>query len=577
MAGMTDRAKDGGAMLRAVGRRAGGAAVAAVPALAAGLLAALAATALMLALRLWAGVITLPELLAERVLPQLNAGTFVHLLIVYGKITPLVAALLGQIALGVLIAPLLPLLSARLARLETPPARIRVAWRRAPARRDGAAAGTAGDAVGRWPRDTEWLAAGLIALGMWAVALALFWPVLAESTLGFAEGAARAITMAGLAAVFALYGAALALVYHALAAAGARGVAAPARLGAATAGATATRRAVLVGSGVVALGALALGGGAIDSLLRALYGRSNLAYEGMETRPPIDYVTPNARFYVVSKNVIDPTVVPGDWSLEVGGLVARPGRLTLGELRALPGETRAITLECIANGVSGTLVSNAVWGGVPLDTVLRARGGALRGATRVLFTGADGYQSDLPLADLLAVRTLLAYEMNGAPLPDHHGFPLRAVVPGRFGEQSPKWITRIQLIDDFVKGFYQSQGWYDGPLYTISRIDAPGKGARLRAGRSVTVHGIAFGGARGISLVEVSTDDGRSWRPATLAPPLSGQTWVLWRWPWTPAAPGAYTLVVRATDGAGGTQITADRGTVPEGGTGLHRVPVTVK
>jgi DMSO/TMAO reductase YedYZ molybdopterin-dependent catalytic subunit len=161
-------------------------------------------------------------------------------------------------------------------------------------------------------------------------------------------------------------------------------------------------------------------------------------------------------------------------------------------------------------------------------------------------------------------------------LPNQHGYPLRAVVPGRFGEQSAKWLTRIELVAAPVKGFYQQQGWYSGPLYTISRIDAPGKHDRLPAGRPVRIHGIAFGGTRGIQRVEVSTDGGATWRRASFSPPLSPQAWALWHLDWTPATPGATELIVRATDGSGAPQIATARGTVPDGGTGLHHVPIIV-
>jgi DMSO/TMAO reductase YedYZ molybdopterin-dependent catalytic subunit len=516
-----------------------------LPALAAGVVASLLATAVMMLLRLELGVVTLPELVGERILPNLDAGTFVQLLIQFGKIRPLAYALTGQIVLGILVAPLHPLLACWLAP------------------RLGAGS------RGRWPSRAEWLAAGLLALGMWLVALVLFWPVLAENLLGFDVGAARAITAAGLLGIFASYGVALALVYSAIQPAtpaarqadGANGIA---------------RRTLLARAGIAAVAGLVLGGLSVDALIQALWTRSNLAYEGMETPPPPPAITPNAEFYVVSKNVLDPGVILSDWALEVGGLVRRPGSYDLPALRALPSETRAITLECIANGVNGHLISTAVWRGVRLETLLAARGGVAPEGKHVLFTSADGYQSSLPLADLLAVGTLLAWEMNGQPLPTHHGFPLRVVVPGRFGEQSAKWLTRVEIVDHPIKGFYQSQGWYSGPVYTISRIDAPGKGQRLPVGQIVHMQGIAYGGARGIAAVEVSTDSGQTWQPAALDPALSQQTWTLWRYDWTPSATGPYTLIVRAADGTGALQIARDQGTVPNGGTGLHRVPVVV-
>jgi DMSO/TMAO reductase YedYZ molybdopterin-dependent catalytic subunit len=213
---------------------------------------------------------------------------------------------------------------------------------------------------------------------------------------------------------------------------------------------------------------------------------------------------------------------------------------------------------------------------VTLEHLLEERGGVLPHGSHVLFTSVDGYQSSLPLADLLEVRTLLAWQMNGARLPDRHGFPLRVVVPGRFGEQSPKWLTRIDVLDHATKGFYQRQGWYDGPVYTISRIDHPRKSARLTARHPVQVRGVAYAGARGIATVEVSIDAGITWRRATLDPALSQETWVLWSYMWIPDATGPSTLSVRATDGTGAIQITREQGTVPNGATGLHQVTVMV-
>jgi DMSO/TMAO reductase YedYZ molybdopterin-dependent catalytic subunit len=520
----------------------------ALPALAAGLVASLAATLVMLLLRLTLGSVTLPELVGERILPQLSAGTFVRLLIQLGKITPLLETLAGQIVLGVLLAPLYPPLVRR----------FEERWGTAP----GA----------RWPGRAEWLGAGTLALAEWLLALALFWPVLAENLRGFPVGAARGWTLFGLALLFAVYAVTLALVYAA--------IVRPAGAGAATEiiadAPNPDRRALLARSAVAAAGGIVLGGAGLGGLLSAVNTRSNLAYEGMTSPNPTAPITPTRQFYVVSKNVLDPEVTLADWSLDVAGLVREPGRYNLPALRALPMVTRAITLECIANGVDGHLISTAQWRGVSLEALLRARGGTLPGAAHVVFTGADGYVSSLPLADLLAAGTLLACDMNGAPLPHKHGYPLRAVVPGRFGEQSAKWLTRIELAEQSVKGFYQQQGWYSGPLYTISRIDGPGKHTRLPVGEPVSVHGIAFGGTRGVQRVEVSVDGGATWRQASFPPPLSTQAWVLWHLDWKPTSPGATELIVRAIDGTGAPQIATARGTVPNGGTGLHHVPVMV-
>lgn len=140
-------------------------------------------------------------------------------------------------------------------------------------------------------------------------------------------------------------------------------------------------------------------------------------------------------------------------------------------------------------------------------------------------------------------------------------------------------ITRIELVDYDAKGFYEQQGW--GPnfrTHTHARMDAPDLRQPLKAGAPVMLKGIAYGGdVQGISKVEVSTDDGQTWRETKIVYPGSKLAWALWSLDWTPAQPGEYKLVVRATDGAGKPQITEDRYVIPEGSTGLHRIKARVE
>jgi DMSO/TMAO reductase YedYZ molybdopterin-dependent catalytic subunit len=165
--------------------------------------------------------------------------------------------------------------------------------------------------------------------------------------------------------------------------------------------------------------------------------------------------------------------------------------------------------------------------------------------------------------------------MNGELLPMRHGYPLRVLIPGRYGEENPKWLTRIELTDHFVSGLYSDQGWYYGPLHITSRIDRPT--GTISVNQPVQVAGVAYGGSNGIGRVEVSTDGGTTWNTANLEPPLSKDAWVLWNWQWTPATKGQYTLTVRCIDGTGALQISKQQNTVPGGGEGYHRVQVTVK
>lgn len=516
-------------------------------ALVAGLLGALASLLVMGILRLWWGTLTPPELVGERLLPLIPAGDFVALLVRFKpnpKTEPLGLALLGQILLGVLIA--LPLAAFARPASATPT---------------------------RWPTRRAWLVASVVTLLMEAVALALFWPVLQAGIYGDTFGRARLLTTISLLFTFSAYAAVTLLTGHWLRCWLSSASKPHIESSPSTVNRMSRRGALEVGGAVIV--SLAVGGVAFERLLSEWFSRSNLAYEGMRTPDVIvSTITPNSDFYVVSKNVLDPTVQIERWRLEITGLVRKPMAWTLDQLHALDSESRVITLECISNEVGGHLISTAQWRGVTLQTLLAAADGVLPGASHLIFYGVDGYATSLPLDALLQARTLLAWEMNGEPLPDRHGFPLRALVAGRYGEQSAKWLTRIELTDHAFKGFYQSQGWSDGQLSTMSRIDAPASATPLGP---VTVSGIAFAGLRAITRVEVSADGGTVWHDATLAPELSPQAWRFWQWQWHPLSPGRYTLVVRATDSTGKLQIQQIHPGVPNGATGWHAVQVLVK
>jgi hypothetical protein len=135
-------------------------------------------------------------------------------------------------------------------------------------------------------------------------------------------------------------------------------------------------------------------------------------------------------------------------------------------------------------------------------------------------------------------------------------------------------VTRVEITDHEVKGFYQSQGWSAAQLETISRIDAPRNETPLG---EIPISGIAFAGIRGIQQVEISVNGGATWQRAKLQPPLSDQTWVFWQWTWRPTALGIYSVVARATDGTGALQTQEKRSTVPNGATGWHEINIVVK
>ena len=293
-------------------------------------------------------------------------------------------------------------------------------------------------------------------------------------------------------------------------------------------------------------------------------------------------VTPPGDHYRVSKNVLfaDPRVDPGSWRLDVHGRVARPLALSLEDLRAMPAVEEYATLACIGNAVPARAISTAAWKGVRLASVLEhagVGGDGVRGRpVDVVLTAADNYTDSIPLARALHPATLLAYEMNGRPLPREHGAPLRAIVPGIYGMKNVKWIESIEVVDGDFLGYWQQRGWSDpAPYQTLSRIDEPRRGDTLAAGAASEIRGIAFAGDRGIAAVEVVID-GRA-AAATLGPPLSPYTWVIWTFAWPAPAAGTHTIAARAIDGAGEPQIAAPRPSFPDGATGLHTVEVAVR
>lgn len=513
--------------------------ISAFAALAAGLAASLAAVVLMVVLRLAAGVPTPVELFGDRVLRLLPAARFVDFLIKFGshsKTAPLGLALLGMIGVGALLG----LVYAALVRLKVP-------------------------VRGYRPTLREWLMAALLTVGMTAIGTLAFWGEIGQNFLGLPIALAMLVTVLSLLADFILYGLTLSLAYRALL---------PKQPVPGVSKVSQKRRQLLARTGVAALSVGAAAGtiGLIKGFLN-----NYASYDGMIT-PTVNGVTspitPNSEHYVVTQNVVDPTPDINLWRLEVTGLVGQAGTHTYEEVQSLPSTSRAVTLECISNGPPGHLISTAIWQGVTLQTLLERHGGMQPGARFVAFYSVDGYSVSLPLDEVLAVDPILAWRMNGAELPLRHGYPLRALIPGRYGEENPKWLTRVELTDHFVGGLYADQGWYNGPLHTISRIDRPS--GRIALGYAIEIGGIAFAGNRGIQKVEVSVDNGLSWNQAKLDPPLSQDSWVLWTWQWTPLLPGNYTIVARATDGTGQVQTSQKQGTVPNGATGYHSVVVQV-
>jgi len=291
-------------------------------------------------------------------------------------------------------------------------------------------------------------------------------------------------------------------------------------------------------------------------------------------------ITDNDSFYRVAIDIFDPSVSASEWSLNLDGLIANPKSYALADLQGLPKAQQYSTFECVSNLVDGDLISNAEWGGVRFSDLFADAGGVSSGAQYVVFHSVDGYTVGIPLATALKPDSMLAYEMNGVPLPQAHGYPLRAVIPGLYGMMSAKWIRQIDLSDSVYTGYWQSRGWSnDAEVQTSVFVRIPGDGSSASISQndgSVLIGGMAFAGDRGISKVEVSVDGGSTWQEATLKPPSSNLAWVLWAYEWRPSTVGEYTIYARATDGDGQVQTDAQADPFPSGATGYAMSTVNV-
>jgi len=288
-------------------------------------------------------------------------------------------------------------------------------------------------------------------------------------------------------------------------------------------------------------------------------------------------LTPIQNFYVVSKNFSDPVVDAHTWRLTVGGMVDMPLKLSLPDLRGLPGVTEYVTLECISNDVGGDLMSTGSFSGVRLRDLLDMAS-PQPSSTWTAFKARDGYTESLQTSLIQKTpEILIAYGLDGGPLPISHGYPARILIPGHYGMKGPKWLDSIELVDHESGGFWEQGGWdHDAVIKTTARFDVPRNGDIVRLG-AVSLSGVAFAGARGISKVEYSPDGGRTWTRADLRPPLSQLTWVLWHAIWTPVAEGSYQLQVRATDGEAVEQDAfVSYLSYPSGASGYHQIRIEV-
>lgn len=257
-----------------------------------------------------------------------------------------------------------------------------------------------------------------------------------------------------------------------------------------------------------------------------------------------DGITPEGNLFCQHMSGI-PVVDTQQWSLYVDGFVSSPRLWTLDDLIRLDWDDRICTIACAGLSSRNTLVGTARWGGVWLSSLLDRMELGPR-ADYLQFTCADGYRTSLPVR--LADRALLAFEMNGKPLPAEHGYPLRLIAAGLFGYKMPKWIQQITLTSAPLSGYWESRGLpEDGQMPLMSVFFRPSHEAVVTG--SVLLSGAAFAGTQSTARVEVSADDG-PWMPAQFSRASIGQ-WTLWHQIWQPPGAGIYVLRVRVTDDQG--------------------------
>ena len=274
----------------------------------------------------------------------------------------------------------------------------------------------------------------------------------------------------------------------------------------------------------------------------------------------------------------EPTIIEeAGWVLPLTGLVANPLMLTRSDIvNNYESFDQYVTLNCISGRIGTTLISTTQWTGVSVQDVL-ADAGVSPNAKYLYITSGDGFYETVDLELINNDRRIMfCHSWDGQPLPKDHGFPLRIWIPDRYGMKQPKWITAVEVTDEYKEGYWVERGWSElAQVKTTSVIDTVALDSIIEqeGQRLVPVGGIAFSGDRQISKVEVRVDGG-SWQEAQLRSPLSETTWVIWRYEW-PFTEGDHTFEVRCAEGDGTAQIEETQDNRPNGATGIHSVEIS--
>jgi DMSO/TMAO reductase YedYZ molybdopterin-dependent catalytic subunit len=319
---------------------------------------------------------------------------------------------------------------------------------------------------------------------------------------------------------------------------------------------------------------------------------SNPRVRCFDLRRLTSWTTPNDEFYTFNQTEVM-HVDASKWRLRVDGFVDHPREFTLDELQKRTDKREeAVTLECSGNATRPTrmsgLLSNAVWSGVGLASILKECGVKAE-AREVVFIGLDvekekkfqagneeytaGHARSIYIQDALSTEAMLAFQMNGKPLPAEQGFPVRLILPGWYGMTQVKWLTRIHVLDRRYEGQHMDRNYLslrsvdapDGAVWldtSISKNNLKSVVARVTRRRAANgydykISGVAWGGQVPIEKVEVRIDDS-GWRPATIGERRGKYAWLLWSINWPNPASGKHMLVSRAIDANGTIQPTVE-------------------
>lgn len=281
------------------------------------------------------------------------------------------------------------------------------------------------------------------------------------------------------------------------------------------------------------------------------------------------------------------------WKLRVGGNIGRELMLSMEDIKKLEKVTYTAVIQCSGNGRSffeprvpggqwgNGAMGNCTWGGVRLRDILNMAG-IKQGSVEVVFDGLDSvvmpsvpdFIKSLPIDKAIEEDVILAYEINGKPLPMLNGFPLRLIVPGWYATYWVKSLTEIRVLDKSFEGFWMKPAYRipDNPcgcvppgtspkktvpinrMTTRSLIIEPEEGTLIKTGRNTKISGIAFSGGYSIRDVIVSVDGGKTWHQAELGSDFGRYSWIQWSYMWRPQKLGVYTIMAKATNSIGESQ-----------------------